>query len=128
MLWPTLLNPEQSLLPVTALLEAGKAIQYFQTEQNASVIKANGFTFQWEGLTFLGCNHARFNSHLFDAGVKPEHDALFGFRFDGQQWTCSLYHAPGKEHLDLSLLAVKNGGGGHQGACGFRTDKLPFLS
>jgi nanoRNase/pAp phosphatase (c-di-AMP/oligoRNAs hydrolase) len=47
--------------------------------------------------------------------------------FDGKQWRVSLYHAPSKEHHDLSKIAVKYGGGGHRGACGFKTDKLPFL-
>lgn len=47
--------------------------------------------------------------------------------FDGRKWDVSLYHADGKEQHDLSLIAVKYGGGGHRGACGFRSDKLPFL-
>lgn len=116
-----------SELAASALLQSGHAIQYFQTEQNASIIKAAGFTIQFEGLTFLACNHARYNSFLFTAGLKPEHDACFGFCFRDGKWVVSLYHAPGKEHHDLSLIAVKYGGGGHKGACGMRMDKLPFL-
>lgn len=112
---------------VKSLLKRGEAIQYAQTKQNESVIREIGFTFQWEGLTWLACNHARYNSLLFTAGLKPEHDACFGFKWTGKEWSVSLYHAPGKEHHDLSLIAVKHGGGGHRGACGFRTDKLPFL-
>lgn len=115
-------------ITVRALLDNGRVLQYAQTQQNESIIKAMGFTIQFEGLTFLACNHARYNSHLFTAGIKPEHDALFGFKWDGQQWSVSLYHAPGKEHHDLSLIAVKHGGGGHKGACGFRTKSLPFLT
>ena len=115
---------------VENLLKRGEAIQFVQTEQNASIIKAYGFDVEFEGLKFLACNHARFNSHLFTAGIKPEHDALLGFNWDGpkREWRVSLYHAPGKEHHDLSLIAVKHGGGGHKGACGFRTDHLPFLT
>jgi hypothetical protein len=112
---------------VENLLRRGEAIQYAQTRQNESVIKEIGFTFQWEGLTFLGCNASRYNSHLFTAGLKPEHDGCFGFKWTGTGWSVSLYHAPGKEHHDLSTIAVKYGGGGHRGACGFRTNKLPFL-
>lgn len=113
---------------VLQLLENGKTLQYAQTEQNASIIKAYGFTVQFEGLCFLACNHARFNSHLFTAGIKPEHDALLGFNYDGAgKWRVSLYHAPENTQHDLSLIAVKFGGGGHRGACGFKVDKLPFL-
>ncbi len=112
----------------TKLLQQGKAIQYFQTSQNESIIKAIGFDLDFEGLHFLACNHARYNSFLFTAGLKPEHDACFGFKYSKGQWEVSLYHAPGKEHHDLSKIAVKHGGGGHKGACGFITSKLPFLA
>jgi hypothetical protein len=110
------------------LLEAGRAIQYSKEKENEGIIKSYGFDVDFEGLHFLACNHARFNSLLFTAGVKPEHDALIGFNWSGKDWRVSLYHAPGKEHHDLSLIATKYGGGGHRGACGFRMKSLPFLT
>lgn len=112
---------------VPNLLNAGMAVQYAKVTENASIIKGTGFTVVFEGLNFLACNTARYNSHLFTAGILPEHDALLGFNFNGRHWKVSLYHAPGKEHHDLSLIAVKHGGGGHRGACGFEVDELPFL-
>jgi len=112
---------------VARLLNQGRALQYARTKENASVIKEIGFTLQWEGLTFLACNAARYNSLLFTDGLMPDHDACFGFKWTGKDWSVSLYHAPGKEHHDLSKIAVKHGGGGHRGACGFRTNRLPFL-
>lgn len=113
---------------VNGLLIDGRILQYAQTKQNESIIKDLGFTFAWEGLTFLCCNHARYNSHLFTAGLKPEHDACLGFKYlPCGQWEISLYHAPGKEQHDLSVIAKKHGGGGHRGACGFRLNTLPWL-
>lgn len=112
---------------VVRLLNQGRALQYAKQQENASIIKSIGFTINWEGLCFLACNAAQYNSHLFTAGLTPDHDACFGFKWTGTDWSVSLYHAPGKEHHDLSLIAVKHGGGGHRGACGFRTNKLPFL-
>lgn len=113
---------------VLELLDSGRAIQYAKTQENSGIITSYGFTLKFDGLTFLACNHARFNSHLFTAGIKPEHDALLGFNYDGEgNWRVSLYHAPGKEHHDLSLIAVKHGGGGHKGACGFRVENLWHL-
>ncbi len=108
---------------VRELLNAGKAIQYSTTQQNESIIKAAGFTIEFEGLKFLACNHARYNSFLFTAGLTHEHDACLGFAWKAGKWTVSLYHAPGKEHHDLSLIAVKYGGGGHRGACGFHLEQ-----
>lgn len=113
-------------ITVDALLERGEAVQYAKTQENKEIITAYGFTFDWEGLKFLACNHARFNSHLFTAGILPKHDGLFGFNWSGKDWRVSLYGVPGKD-IDLSKIAVKYGGGGHRGACGFRTNKLPFL-
>lgn len=112
---------------IASLLVRGEAVQYAKTQENKDIITSYGFTVQFEGLTFLACNHARYNSFLFTAGIKPEHEALLGFKFDGKRWQVSLYHAPGKEHHDLSLIAVKHGGGGHKGACGFVADKLPWI-
>jgi len=113
---------------VVRLLSQGEVLQYAQQRQNESIIKDLGFTYQWEGLTFLVCNHARYNSLLFTTGLKPEHDACMGFKYlPCGQWELSLYHAPGKEQHDLSLIAKKHGGGGHRGACGFRLNTLPWL-
>lgn len=129
--WSDLLHPEHTIgfaHLVQVLLTNGRAIQHHVTKQNESIIKAAGFTIEFEGLKFLACNHARYNSHLFTAGLTEEHDACFGFNWDGKQWRVSLYHAPGKEHHDLSVIAVKHGGGGHRGACGFRTKQLDFLA
>jgi oligoribonuclease NrnB/cAMP/cGMP phosphodiesterase (DHH superfamily) len=109
------------------LVNKGAAIQYAKIHENKSIIKSAGFDLDWEGLHFLAVNHARYNSLLFTAGLKPEHDACYGFAWKNGQWTVSLYHAPGKEHHDLSKIAVKYGGGGHKGACGFQTKTLPFF-
>lgn len=122
--WKLLLSDGSDWVKV--LLEAGKAIQYAKTEENKSIITHAGFDTFFEGLKFLACNHARFNSHLFTAGIKPEHDALLGFCWKSGSWSISLYHAPGKEHHDLSAIAKKFGGGGHKGACGFQCKTLPF--
>jgi hypothetical protein len=128
--WKTLLSTDvdgESL--VIDLLQNGKVLQYAQTKLNESIIKNLGFDLEFEGLRFLACNHASFNSFLFTAGIRPDHDALMGFKWDGKNgiWKFSLYHAPGKDIYDLSQIAKKFGGGGHRGACGFELKGLPFL-
>ncbi len=130
--WAKLLenDPDDGLNPyVQKLLDQGASLQYAKTHENESIIKAAGFTIQFEGLCFLACNHARYNSFLFIGGLKPEHDACLGFSYRDGKWVVSLYHAPGKEHHDLSAIAVKYGGGGHRGACGFQlADISPILT
>jgi hypothetical protein len=126
-IWDELLQPKNLPNLVGSILETGEVIQYVKTNENESIIKDIGFDLEWEGLKFLACNAARYNSHLFTAGLTSEHDACFGFKWTGKTWSVSLYHAPGKEHHDLSLIAKKHGGGGHRGACGFQTKSLPFI-
>lgn len=125
--WECLLGPGSDIL-VGGLLEAGTVLQFSRGKENESIIKAQGFTLQFEGLTFLACNAARYNSHLFTAGLKPEHDGCLGFNWDGkrQKWRISLYGVPGKPDIDLSAIAVRYGGGGHKQACGFECLALPF--
>lgn len=125
--WKGLFDSKGMSGPVIRLLEQGKVLQYSKRQENERTIKTAGFDMDFEGLHFLACNHSPgYNSLLFTAGLKPEHDAVLGFGWKKGGWTVSLYHAPGKEHHDLSLIAVKHGGGGHRGACGFNCKSLPF--
>ena len=121
-------DDERAVQYVRRLLEAGQALQYARTKENASVIKSQGFTVRFEGLTFLACNAASFNSLLFKEGLRPEHDGCLGFCWDGKngRWKVSMYGVPGKPELDFSPIAVRYGGGGHRQACGFQCDRLPF--
>jgi len=122
--WGRLLDDDQGY--VQHLLQQGKALQYARQKEDASIINGQGFDLQWEGLRFLALNSARCNSLSFEAGVKAEHDALLAFKWTGDKWMVSLYHVPHETDLDLSTIAVKYGGGGHKGACGFTCKELPF--
>lgn len=111
-----------------SLLSQGSVAQRYAQGVDASICKDLTWIMAWEGLKFLCVNHARFNSLLFAARDVPAtgHDALLGFRFGGKNWMVSLYHAAHRKDLDLSTIAVKYGGGGHRGACGFTCKTLPF--
>ena len=113
---------------VSKLLAAGQSIAFVRANEYREVITQQGFTVQFEGLTFLACNSHELDirSQLFEAGIKPEHDAFLGFTFTGKDWRVSMYRIDGKD-ADILSIAKKYGGGGHQGACGFHINKLPFL-
>ena len=115
----------KTTITINKFLEDGKLLQRYQQEQDASVVKYRRFTAYFDGLTVLCLCTARCNSLTVAAAVKPEHDALMGFYWTGRSWKVSLYHAPGKEQHDLSEIAVKYGGGGHRGACGFEVKMFP---
>lgn len=113
---------------VLELLARGEAIQYAKQHEDASIVNHRSFLLEWEGLKFLALNTARCNSLTFAAKDVPEtgHNALLGFYWNGNLWTVSLYHASHRKDIDLSQIAVKHGGGGHKGACGFTCKTLPF--
>lgn len=125
-----ILEPNGQYVPtvVCQLLDAGRLLQTYQQRNDKSAM-GRSFIVEWEGLKFLALTTARCNSLTFASKDVPEtgHDALMGFYYDGKGWTVSLYHAKHRTDVDLSVIAVKHGGGGHRGACGFRTAKPPFL-
>lgn len=103
------------------VIDGGRMVKSYCDRNSDEYSAAYSQTIKWEGLTFCALNIGqRGNSDLLRGGIKPEHDALFAWRWTGSDVMVSLYHAPGKENRDLSKIAVKYGGGGHRGACGFR--------
>jgi uncharacterized protein len=101
----------------------------YQRLMDAQWLKETGHIVEWEGLRFLAKNSVERGSGVFESKDCPEtgHDALMLYGYRGKYWTVSLYHAKHRTDLDLSAIAVKHGGGGHKGACGFTAAKLPFL-
>jgi len=108
------------------LVSNGSATMRCYSKRDADIMRARSFTVRFEGLNFLVLNTARCNSNTFAALDVTEtgHDALMGFYYNGKGWNFSLYHANHRKDLDLSIIAVKYGGGGHRGACGFRVASL----
>lgn len=128
-MWEELLKDNQSY--VKQLIIQGKVAMNYTAFIAGQSINAAGFLVQWQGLKFLALNSVvpfQVNSLTFASRDVPEtgHDALMAFCWNGKSWTFSLYHAAHRKDLDLSAIAVKFGGGGHKGACGFRTAQIPF--
>ena len=109
------------------LIRDGFTIERYQSEQNESILKYNSYVREWEGLRFLVLNSARGNSRSFPGTAERDDiDALCMWKYCGEDVTVSLYHKTGRKELDLSVIAVKYGGGGHRGACGFKMSLEDF--
>lgn len=132
--WEILLskNPEEldGGFYVQDILKSGLSAMECYRKRDADILRSRSFLVDFEGLKFLALTTARCNSNTFAARDIPEtgHDALMAFYYNGRDWNFSLYHAAHRKDLDLSQIAVKYGGGGHRGACGFRTKSIPFLA
>jgi hypothetical protein len=122
------IQTQESQIMVACLMQGGRAAQRYAKQENETLVKTKSFHLKWEGLGFLCLNTAQCNSLTFEALDTPEtgHDALLDFMWNGKMWAVSLYHAKHRTDLDLSAIAVKHGGGGHKGACGFTCNELPF--
>lgn len=120
-----IIEPEISLCHI---IERGDIARQYARNIDIGTMKSS-FIVNWEGLIFL-CLNGRGNSMTFASRDLQEtgHDALMMFFFNGSKWVVKLYHATHRNELDLSAIAVKYGGGGHKGACGFTCDALPFLT
>ncbi len=113
---------------IAQLLEAGRFIEHARKEGMAYLMAEGAFELRWEGLLFLAINALRLSSTAFEGAVKPEHDACLSFSWSPKKrkWKVSMRGAPHKADFDLSVIAVKHGGGGHRQACGFECAVLPF--
>lgn len=104
---------------VHSAIEVGDAIVKYEDNLSKIWARERAHTIKWEGLTFCVMNGVK-GSRAFQYAVCAQHDALMAWSFDGTEVHVSLYQTALNSHIDLSLVAVKYGGGGHKGACGFR--------
>lgn len=130
--WPHLLREDGSGdESVRGIIYDGRAAMRCYGKRDADVMRTRSFYVNFEGITFLVLNTPRCNSNTFaakDLEMEPQHDGLMAFYWTGKDFSVSMYHASHRKELDLSQIAVKFGGGGHRGACGFRAKTLPFVT
>lgn len=125
--WGTLLSNNGDEY-VKDLLYRGESARKCYSKRDAQIVMQRGFDLDFEGLHFIALNTARCNSQSFEAGVRKEHDGCLAFYWNGKWFVVSLYGVAHKPEVDLSLIAVKHGGGGHKQACGFQSKTLPWLT
>jgi len=104
-------------------IEAGRIATKYRDSYYAGLVKEWSFRTTFEGHPAIACNACSVSSQLFDT-ADGEFDLMIPFAFDGGQWTISLYTT--KEGVDVSEIAKKYGGGGHNQAAGFQCEELPF--
>ena len=108
---------------VDSLIEKGRAIEHYADSLNAEHSERGAMMREWRGLQWMILNsQARGSKTLEDHAWPIPVDALMVWAVSGKgDVNVSLYHAPNRKDIDLSIIAKEFGGGGHPGACGFRT-------
>lgn len=108
---------------VKQMIENGKLITQYRDNWAKTYVKQLGFETEFEGHKCFAMNLGMCNSEYFKSLPEGKYDILISFRFNGDKWTFSLYSTT----VDVSVIAKKYGGGGHKGASGFVSEKIPFI-
>lgn len=119
--WVRLLRDKEF---VQDIVENGRIIINYKSEQDKIQASAKCFFTEFEGLECLVANHGPSNSKFFDSlWDSTKYDAMIMFYWKKDHWSVSLYTY--KPDVDVSVIAKKYGGGGHKGAAGFQAAVLP---
>lgn len=120
-LWESFLVQE---IAISNIIDDGGLLLKYERQQN-KIKCSKAFDLEWEGLKFAAINNTMAGSTVLDSYANEDHDALMVFGYDGEKWKFSMYqNIKSPKKIDLSLIAVKHGGGGHSGACGFMKDNV----
>jgi len=113
------------ILSTQYFLNEGSIILSYEDKQNEKLAKTNGFDVLFEGHPAIAVNFGG-SSRKFQSVYNPEkHDLMIGFyNVRGQFWSVGLYST--HDHVDCSVIAKANGGGGHKGAAGFQCKDISF--
>jgi len=106
------------------VLDRGRAIYDYLQEHWRIQTRALAREIDWAGHTFVAANIPLGNSKILET-LYPDKDTLFLLYYQNKRgdWKVSMYTR--NESVDLSEIAVKYGGGGHAGACGFNCAVIP---
>jgi oligoribonuclease NrnB/cAMP/cGMP phosphodiesterase (DHH superfamily) len=125
-IWKQLFSIEPARQAVKEdIINRGLTILDFITEENKGYTTSLAFETVLEGYPAIACNRGIVNSMFFGSVYDPkQHNLMIAFaRLPSKRWTVSLYT---ETDVDVSAIARKFGGGGHQKAAGFQCKELPF--
>lgn len=120
--WNKMTNPGF----VAELLSIGKPVYNYIHSRYYRELK-HTFTWEYEGTSFI-CKNGTGNSWSFEHFIKKA-PAVILFYYDGSnsKWKYSVF-ADAESNFNCKEFCEKFGGGGHEKAAGFSTDKLIFTS
>lgn len=114
--WDMLFRTNWDNSAIDYCLNIGRQVRSYRENMMGQYIKSYGF--ETELLGYYKCfaiNMGMISSDDFISIDANNYDILIGFCTDGKQWRYSLR----SNTVDVSLVAMQFGGGGHKGAAGF---------
>jgi len=120
-MWSTLFSYNNTNF-INKKIAEGSAILKYVDQSNKLYAKGGYFLTEFEGYKCMVINKALANSQLFDSVKNENEDIKIAFSWRKGTWNFSLY----SKTVDVSKIAMKYGGGGHEGAAGFQSKEIPF--
>lgn len=108
------------------LIAQGTLIQQYNRIHYSALRKESAFVRNLWGLRVYCFNSTGHGSSTISDGFDPAiHDAMLLFSYNGKRWSYGIYtDAQAKPEVNVSAIAKRYGGGGHQAAAGFSTAEL----
>ena len=108
---------------IESIINDGKTIMAFLSQSNELMCRRGAFEADFMGYRAICLNAGGVNSDSFKSVYDAsKHDILMPFFYTGKYWQFSIY--TDKDHIDCSLIAKQQGGGGHAKAAGFQVDDI----
>ena len=118
-IWEELFNDDGSY--IEKIIKEGKICLQYRDTINNDYCEQYGFETEFEGHKAFACGFYNFGSEKFGKRIE-KYPILLSFEFNGEKYLIGLY----SNQIDVSSIAKKYEGGGHKGAAGFTSDKIPF--
>lgn len=106
------------------MIEKGKIILQYEAMTDKRTLSAIGYEVAFEGRNCLVANVPFKGSEFFASAEKGKYDIFITWAWKNHRYAVSM--RSDKADVDLSVIALKYGGGGHKGAAGFPCDELPW--
>jgi len=112
-------------LSVEDILLKGREYKSIEDNKNRATVLNNAFEIKFEGLTGIMCFGVK-SSNAFKAVYdESKHDMMIAVMVNkDKKYNFSLYGTD--DNIDLSTIAKKYKGGGHQHSCGFQANDIDF--
>jgi uncharacterized protein len=106
--------------PITEIIQRGEICLEYKNRKNKQYIEELSFEAIFNGYKCIVCGIPE-GSKIFGDKIN-DYDIGITYSFNGVNWAVSLYSA---KDIDVSEIARQYGGGGHKGAAGYTTTRLP---
>lgn len=104
-------------------VEEGKIVSKYKKIANKQLAERTAFPCMFQNYKAIVINGSG-NSQLFDSIDLTPYELRIVYFFNGRDYVFSLYQGNPEDDVDCSVIAKRNGGGGHKGAAGF---EKPFM-